>query len=119
MAAHHGVGVVEVEGVPRRPVDERGGERRGALATADQRRPSGVFGPRDGLEEDPGQRLARPRERAAEEVQQAVAGRRPGGGGGGLSWGGAAGGGAAPRARAAPLFGGGRALSLPAGGGGA
>src|SRR5439155_2738004 len=50
-------------------------ERRGALATADQRRPSDVFGPRDGLEEDPSQRLARPRERAAEEVEQAVAGR--------------------------------------------
>src|SRR2546427_4407677 len=88
MAAHHGVGVVEVEGVPRRPVDERGGERRGALATADQRRPSGVFGPRDGLEEDPGQRLARPRERAAEEVQQAVAGPPPRGGGGGFFSGG-------------------------------
>src|SRR5438046_3785145 len=75
MAAHHGVGVVEVEGVPRCPVDECGGEPRGALAAADQRRRSAVFGPRHGLEEDAGQGLARPGERAAEGVEQAVAGR--------------------------------------------
>ena len=73
--AHRGVGVVEVEGVGRGAVDQRGEQRRGPLRLgAEQRRLAALTAGRELLAQDDGERLARARERGAQPVEETVLG---------------------------------------------
>ena len=73
MPAHRHVRVVEIERVARRAVDQRCGQPRRALAAPDEACLVRSLTADDFVDENFCERLARARDRDAEEIQQAVA----------------------------------------------
>ena len=71
MPAHHAVGVVEVERVTGRAVDERGDAGRAVQIRTHDGARSGLAAQL--IAQDPGQRLAAPHQRATEPVEYALA----------------------------------------------
>jgi len=67
------VRIVEVERVAGGSVDQRRGRRRGALVPSDEAGRRSVLRSDENIDENVDERLTRPRQRDAEEVENAVA----------------------------------------------